>query len=74
MESTANSFNLDETKIFCIYADEVLPYDSYIWENAEHIYMDTAIQQGLIRKKKGDIINLANGAYSIINFSLIAEF
>ena len=58
--------DLDETKIFCIYADEVLPYDSYMWENAEHIYMDTAIQNGLVRKKKGDIINLANGTYSII--------
>lgn len=37
-----------------------------MWENAEHIYMDMAIQNGLVRKKKGDIINLANGTYSII--------
>lgn len=45
-------------KCICIHAAKVLPSEPYIWENAEHIYAETAIHWGILRKKAGDTIQL----------------
>lgn len=57
----------DVVKIYCIYGDEVLPKEPYIWEDSEHIYMDTAIEKGLIRHKKGDEITIDGEGYLVID-------
>ena len=64
----------DETKIICIYSDDVLPYDGYEWGSAEHIYMDCAIQKGLIRKKREDTIILGNKTYTIVEIESLEVY
>ena len=67
-EKTISSVNTDTAvryvdedgneKCICIHAAKVLPEEPYIWEHAEHIYAETAIQRGLLRKKAGDTMQL----------------
>lgn len=42
-----------EQKIYCIYHEKLLPEEPYFWENAVHIYRESVIQLGLLRKKIG---------------------
>lgn len=46
----------DETKksTYAIHSLNLLPEEPYVWGNATHIYKETAIMYGLLRKKKGD--------------------
>lgn len=59
------SVNSGIVKIYCIYKEAVLPTEPYSWENAEHIYLNTAIQLGLIRQKKADEIIICGEKYVI---------
>ena len=52
-------------KIYCIYSEKVLPSEPYVWENAIHIYKDTAIGMSLFRKKTSDEINIDGQQYEI---------
>ena len=52
-------------KRICIHRDNVLPSDPYIWEDAEHIYSESAIKRGLIRKKVGDSVRIEEEEYII---------
>lgn len=40
----------------CIYKENVLPEEPYYWNNAIHIYTETAIQKNLFKKIKGDVV------------------
>lgn len=51
--------------IYCIYKDDVLPVEPYKWENAFHIYTDTAITIGLLRKKAEESIVIDGIQYTI---------
>lgn len=57
----------DETKnsLYAIHSLHLLPKEPYVWENATHIYKETAIMHGLLRKKKGDIVVIDSHSYKI---------
>lgn len=61
-------------KIYCIYNDDVLPKEPYYWEGAEHIYMDTAIQLGLVRQKKDTEIVIDGEEYIITEIMPVEAF
>lgn len=52
-------------RIICIHSKKVLPSEPFFWENAEHIYTETAIQRGLLRKKTNESITLEEGSFTI---------
>ncbi|WP_313185446.1 hypothetical protein [Lacrimispora sp.] len=55
----------DEQKIYCIHREKLLPEEPYIWENAVHIYIESAIQLGLLRKKSGMTVVIESDEYII---------
>lgn len=57
----------DETKksMYAIHSLDLLPEEPYVWGNAIHIYKETAIMYGLLRKKKGDIVVIDSHSYKI---------
>lgn len=63
-----------KTKIICVHSKKVLPTEPYVWENAEHIYTETAIQKGLLRKKKNDSVELDEGHYRICHIESLDAF
>lgn len=54
-----------ESKVYCIYENKILPEEPWLWENAVHIYVDTAIQMGLLRKKVGLDIEIEGVTYIV---------
>jgi hypothetical protein len=54
-----------EQRIYCIHHERLLPEEPYIWENAVHIYRESAIQLGLLRKKIGMVIIIEENEYMI---------
>ena len=59
------STNSQEERMYCIYLKKVLPYEPFIWENAEHIYKETSIKKGLFRKKVSDEIEIDGRLFSV---------
>lgn len=57
----------DETQksLYAIHSLHLLPKEPYVWENTIHIYKETAIMYGLLRKKKGDIVVIDSNSYKI---------
>lgn len=55
----------EDSIIYCIYNDKVLPEEPYEWESAIHIYKEYAIKLGLFRKKVGDSIEIGQSKYVI---------
>lgn len=57
----------DETKksTYAIHSLNLLPEEPYVWGNATHIYKETAIMYGLLRKKKGDTVVIDSHSYKI---------
>ena len=63
-----------DLNIYCIYKDDVLPEEPYIWGNAIHIYTDTAITMGLLRKKTKESITIDGIQYTIIEIMPVECF
>ena len=56
----------NETKLtVCIHPAGELPNDNYNWENSVHVYRDTAVQNGLFRKQKGEQVKFESEQYII---------
>lgn len=55
-----------DTKIYAIHSLHYLPQETFLWGNATHIYKETAITLGLLRKKVGDSILIENQQYKIV--------
>lgn len=54
-----------DTVSYAIHSDLVLPEEPYYWENVNHIYKETAISLGLLRRKVGEILKIRNGNYKV---------
>ncbi len=61
-------------KVYCIHSKNILPYEPYVWENAEHIYRDTAITIGLMRKKEKDLVNIGGKQFQIVRIAPVDSF
>lgn len=59
------SFDGNIKKAFAIHSKHLLPEEPYYWENACHIYKETAINIGLFRKKIGESIIIDDYCYVI---------
>lgn len=55
----------EDTIIYCIHNDKVLPEEPYEWESAIHIYKEYAIKLGIFRKIVGDSIEIGQCEYII---------
>ncbi|MED9903132.1 MAG: hypothetical protein UFG06_03015 [Lachnospiraceae bacterium] len=64
----------ENTVVYCIYNDKVLPEEPYEWESAMHIYKDYAIKLGLFRKKVGDTVEISQSDYVISEIISIDNF
>ncbi len=52
-------------KIYAIHSHQFLPNEPYNWENAIHIYKESAIMMGLFRKKEGDVVIINEFSYIV---------
>lgn len=59
---------------YCIHGDCVLPSDYYEWENAKHVYKETAIRFALLRKKTNDIVIIDGVEYKITQIEPLDYF
>lgn len=59
---------------FCVYRENILPHVGYQWKNAQHIDMDSAVNQGFIRLSLGDTVEIQGGQYTIIEIGSLSGF
>lgn len=57
--------NGEESKVYAVHTEKVLPNEPFLWEGACQIYKETAIILGLFRKKKGESITVSGKEYVI---------
>lgn len=55
----------EEEIIYCIYAKQILPTNPYTWQGMVCMYVSNAGKIGLIRKRRGDHINIDNMEYVV---------
>lgn len=58
----------------CIYKEPVLPHDPYIWNEAEHIGLESAVRIGLLRKKEHDTLDIDGQEYTIREIQSVDTF
>jgi hypothetical protein len=61
-------------RIYCVHSEQTLDYEHYVWENSTHIYTSRAIEMGLLRKKKGDLIQIDGSDYEVIEIMTVDCF
>lgn len=61
-------------KVYCIHSKDILPHEPYVWENAEHIYRDTAITIGLMRKKEKDLVEIDGKQFQVVRIAPVDSF
>lgn len=57
--------NGEESKVYAVHAEKILPTEPFLWEGAYQIYKETAIILGLFRKKIGESITISDKEYVI---------
>lgn len=68
-----NCVNAEEI-IYCIYAKQILPTNPYTWQGTVCMYVNNAGKIGLIRKKRGDHIEIGNVEYVVDNIVPLEAF
>lgn len=68
-----NCVNGKET-IYCIYKRQILPTNPYIWQDTVCMYVRNAGKMGLIRKRRGDHIEIDNVEYEIVGIVSLEAF
>ena len=61
-------------QIYCIYSENELPSDNYIWKNAHHILKDTAVKLDLFRRKVHDTVIIDTVIYRIAEIKKLDAF
>ena len=77
---TENTFFVAENQqdhtclTFCIYKEEILPKTEYQWKDAQHIYINDAVNMNFMRLLVGDTVNIKGAMYKIIKIAPIEAF